>query len=200
MDPTAPGRGAITGRGGTAVWDFLSLSDRPKTAPFTSYPHLTLAVQTDHLEVAITIPNGVVAPVRKRLARLGEEGLVALNSEILGRAKGILEAGGWIEAYAVQRHFPSQRSSAVTDARVTFNLETSRPRGTRLVKRQPEWVRLFAGLLGTKRSNIQFGFVAHLPWTAKGLDSRASLGLIVEGWSSMKPLLDRVRGERPELR
>ena len=63
MDPTAPGRSAITGRGQRAVWDFLSLIDRPKRGLFTSYPHLTLAVHADHLEVAVTIPNGVVRTV-----------------------------------------------------------------------------------------------------------------------------------------
>ena len=28
MDPIAPGRSAITGRGGKVVWDFLSLADQ----------------------------------------------------------------------------------------------------------------------------------------------------------------------------
>src|SRR5205823_3703591 len=56
MDPLAPGRGAIKGRTGSSVWDFLSLRDRPDGSAFTKYPHLTLAVRADYLEVAITIP------------------------------------------------------------------------------------------------------------------------------------------------
>src|SRR5690606_32329503 len=55
MDPDAPGRGAITGRGGSAVWDFLSLKDRPAKGLFTAYPHLTLAINTESVDVAITI-------------------------------------------------------------------------------------------------------------------------------------------------
>jgi putative addiction module CopG family antidote len=107
MDPVAPGRSAITCRGQRAVWDFLSLADRPKRASFTSYPHLTLAVHADHLEVAITIPNGAVRAVRKRLIDLGAEGLIELNAQILKRARRIVSRGGWIQAYAVQRHYLS---------------------------------------------------------------------------------------------
>ena len=51
MDSGSSGRTAITGKGGSAVWDFLPLKDRPRHAAFTDYPHLTLAVHADHLEV-----------------------------------------------------------------------------------------------------------------------------------------------------
>ncbi len=93
-DSAAPGRSAITGRGQGAVWDFLSLVDRPKRGSFTSYPHLTLSVQADHLS----------------------------------------------------------------------------------------------------------GYVVHLPWGTKGLNSRTSLRLIAESWRAMKPLLDTVRGTPRRVR
>lgn len=194
MDPQAPGRGAITGRGGDHVWDFLSLSDRPKSGVFTSYPHLTLSVCADRLEVAITIPNGVVRPVRKRLVDLDPEDLTALNAKILHRAKRVLSQGAWVQAYATQRHYLSQRSSAITDARMDFKLETSQPRAIGRVKRQPEWVHLFAELLRRKRANIQFGYMVYLPLETKGIDSRESLRLITESWVALKPLLDALRG------
>jgi hypothetical protein len=195
MDATAPGRGAITGRVGSSVWDFLALVDRPRQGSFTAYPHLTLAVATDRLDVAITIPNSVVRTVRQRLAGLGHEGLTTLNAEILRRARHLVSLGASIEAYAVQRHFASQRSQGVTDARLSFKLETSQRGGRRGVKSQPEWVMLFATLLRTKRSNIQFGYSVHLPWGIPGLDSIESIRLISEGWAAMKPLLDIARGE-----
>jgi hypothetical protein len=195
MDPAAPGRSAITGRGEGAVWDFLSLVDRPKGATFTSYPHLTLSVQTDHLDVAITIPNGVTRAVRQRLIDLGAEGLITLNAQILRRARRLLALGGWVQAYALQRHYRSQRSPATTDARMAFKLETSQPGGSGRVKGQTEWVELFAELVRRKRANIQFGYVVHLPWDSKGLNSRTSLRLIADCWCAMRPLLDTVRGE-----
>jgi hypothetical protein len=195
MDPKAQGRPAITGRSGSAVWDFLSLADRPTRGSFTSYPHLTLAVHDDHLEVAITIPNGVIRAVRRRLIDLGAEGLIELNAQILKRARRILSLGGRFEAYALQRHYVSQRSQATIDARMTFDLQTSQPRGVGRVKRQAEWVSLFAELLRVKRANIQFGYWVSLPWGTKGLDSRDSLNLIAESWCAMEPLIDRVRGK-----
>jgi len=196
MDPKAPGRSAITGRGQNAVWDFLSLRDRPKSGAFTSFPHLTLAIRPDHLEAAITIPNGVTPTVRKRLSDLGAAGLGELNSKIVKRARRIVSRGGWVDAYAVQRHYPSQRAPAVTDARVYFKLETSQSRGAGPIKHRPEWTRLFADLLRRKRANIQFGYVANLPWEMRGMESRDSLRLIVESWSALKPLLNAVRGRQ----
>lgn len=200
IDPAAPGRSAITGRGQRSVWDFLSLADRPKRGLFTSYPHLTLAVHADHLEVAITVPNGVVRTVRRRLIDLGADGLIEMNAQIMKRGRWIMSRGGWIHAYAVQRHFVSQRSLGITDARMEFKLETCQSRGTGRIKRQPEWVKMFAELLHKKRSNIQFGYIVHLPWATKGLDSRDSLAVIAKSWHAFKPLLDTVRGNPRRVR
>ncbi len=193
MDPKAPGRTAITGRGGSAVWDFLPLQDRPKRGAFTGYPHLTLAVHADHLEVAVTIPNSVIRPIRQRLINLGSDRLIVINGEILRRARRLIARGAWVQAYALQRHYLSQRSSAITDAMLTFRLETSQPRRMGRVKRQPEWIELFAALPRRKRSNMQFQYRVHLPWGTKGLDTRDSLRLIAESWRSMTPLLDALR-------
>lgn len=195
VDPDAPGRPAITGRSGRVVWDFLSLTDRPKGGPSTSHPHLTLAVHTDHLEASVTIPHGVARPVRRRLADLGPEGLTAVNAAILRRARRLIARGASVQAHALQRHYLSQRSPAVTDAALAFRLETSQPRGGGRVKRQPEWVELFAQLPGRKRSNIQFQYRVQLPWGAKGLDTPESLHLIAESWIALKPLLDALRGK-----
>jgi hypothetical protein len=192
LDPKGRGRGSITGRGGNTVCDFLPLIGRPK-GTFTAYPHLTLYVRADHLEVAVTIPNGVVPLVRRRLADLKREGLVGLNAKILRRAKRILSLGAWVQAEALQRHYLGQRSPAITDARLSFKLETSQPRRRDRVKRQPEWIGLFAELLRRKRSNIQFAYALYLPWRTKGIASRESLRLIAESWLAMKPLLDVVR-------
>ena len=96
MDPIAPGRGAITGRGGKSVWDFLSLTDRPKERSFTNYPHLTLGVHADRLKVAVTIPNGVVRAVRKRLIDLDVKELIELNRANV--EKGMPDPGaGWLD-------------------------------------------------------------------------------------------------------
>jgi hypothetical protein len=200
VDPRAPGRGAITGRSGDHVWDFLLLAGRPRRGAFTTYPHLTLSVHADHLEVAVTIPNAVARPVRARLRDLDVEGPIALNAKILRRARRIVSRGAWVQAYALQRHYPGQRSPAITDARMDFKLETSQPRREGRVKRQPEWVALFAELLRRKHSNIQFGYVVYLPWGTRRIDSRESLRVIADGWVALKPLLDVLRGRSDRWR
>ena len=86
----------------------------------------------------------------------------------------ILARGGSIQAYAVQRHYRSQRSPEIVDARMDFKLETCHSDvDSGRVKCQPEWVQLFAELLRSKRANIQFGYVVHLPRETKGLDTES---------------------------
>ena len=195
MDPKAPGRSAITGRGARSVWDFLSLKDRPKHGSFTSYPHLTLSVQAEFIEIAVTIPNGVTRTVRQRLVDLGVDGLIALNEQISKRTRRIVDGHGWCGAYALQRHYLSQRSIGIMDARLTFKLETSQRRGRSAVKRRSEWVETFAALLRRKGANIQFGYTVQLWWgDVPELASRKSLQLIVDSWCAMGPLLDVIRG------
>lgn len=194
MDPNVPGRSAITGRRGKAVWDFLSLKERPSRV-FTAYPHLTLAIHAESVEVSITIPNSVAPAVRRSLSDLGAKGLTDLNAVILRRAKLLIRAGASVEAYAMQRHYPSQRSAAVTDAVLRFKLETSQPRSADRVKSQPQWSALFADMLKQKRANVQFQYRVTLPFTMRGMDTRDSIELIVEGWLALTPLLDAIRSD-----
>lgn len=194
VDPKAPGRPAIRGRRSTSVWDFLSLRDRPTGADFTSHFHLTLGLHASHVEVAITIPDKVDREVRRRLADLGADGLSALNSEILRRARPLLSLGATVQARVIQRHYPSQSAPAVTDAELIFDLHTSQRKPKGPVKWQVQWVQLFADLLRYKRANVQFQYCVVLPWSTAGLDSRASLGLIVSGWHALAPLISVLRG------
>src|SRR5262249_2334070 len=125
MDPASPGRGAIKGDGAPYVWDFVRLTDHPAGKAHTGFPHLTLAVHGDHLEVAISIPDGMSAIVRRRLIELGTSGLQSVSAEVLRRAAPMIARGAWVEAFALQRHYPSQSSQPIVDALVRFKLETS---------------------------------------------------------------------------
>lgn len=193
IDAKSDGRTAIRGRTASNIWDLIPLKDRPAGKDPRRFPHLTLALHFDHLEAAVTIPNQVLPAVRSRLAELGEDRLVALHSEILNRGRKLISRGASIQAYALQRHYPSQSSSGIVDARALFALETSRPTGRGPVKHQPEWVTLFASLLRNKRSNLQFGYLVRWPWETRGLASRVALQLIAESWRALRPLLDRLR-------
>jgi len=82
----------------------------------------------------VTIPNGVEPAVRRRLAELGADGLARMNRRILNRGRKLVKRGAWIQAQALQRHYPTQRSHGITDARLIFKLDTSSGAGP--VKRQ----------------------------------------------------------------
>lgn len=194
VDPDAPGRGAIRGRKSHSVWDFLSLSDRARVGGFTKHPHLTLAVHTHALEVAVTLPNGVARPLYDRFASLGVEGLAEINREILARAKSLIDRGGQVVAAVLQRHYLSQSSPGNVDVSMSFRLETGAPTKRTRVKYQPEWLELFAKLPSNRRSNLQFQYRVMLPWGTEGLDSREALGMITDGWIALEPFLNAVRG------
>jgi hypothetical protein len=115
-----------------------------------------------------------------------------MNRRILKRGRKLVRRGGWIQAQALQRHYPTQRSHGIADARLIFKLDTSSGAGP--VKRQFEWTELFSKLLRAKRANIQFQYMVILPWGVGGLDTRESLDLIIEGWTALTPLLDVARG------
>jgi hypothetical protein len=68
-DEHSKGRGAITGRDGSAVWDFVSLKRAQDASNFTQFPHLTIGVHREFLEASVTVPNGIRS--RYRTALLG---------------------------------------------------------------------------------------------------------------------------------
>lgn len=196
INPNAKGRDKITGTGARFVWDFLTLvaKEWPKKPNFTAYPHLTLSVRDELLAVSVTIPDKVMPPIRAKLKLLNPDELESLHSKILNRSKRLRKIGASIEAYALQRHYPSQRSLPITDARVDFKLETSRYIKGSGVRVQPEWTEMFLRILKEKRANIQFAYSVKLPWGTPGLDRREALNIIAEAWCAMEPLLDVLRG------
>jgi hypothetical protein len=140
----------------------------------------------------VTIPNGVDPGVRRRLAELGADGLARMNRRILGQGRKLVNRGAWIQARALQRHYPTQRSHGIVDAYLVFKLDTTAGAGS--VKRQFEWTELFSKLLQAKRANIQFQYMVIFPWELRGLGTRRSLEMIVDGWKALTPLLDAARG------
>ncbi len=195
MNPKGVGRGAITGRGGIAVWDFLRIKGSDDGEPFTKYPHLTLGLQHDRLLVMITIPHGITSAFRKNLVDLGFDGfsdlMATVNNnlmKVLRKAKG---AAPWVDM--VQRRYPSQRSEAIVDARIEYDLRTAFPSRSlkQLVKTQPEWLKATYDALSKKRSNLQVAVGAIFPYGACNVTkSPEVLDHVANTWIACKPLLD----------
>jgi hypothetical protein len=106
----------------------------------------------------------------------------------------LIARGASVIGIAHQRHYRTQRSPADTDAKLEFKLETSQTRRVGQVKPQHEWVEAFAKAARQKRSNVQFQYRVNYPYQMRGLDTRKSLEMMVDGWVALKPVLAMLRG------
>jgi hypothetical protein len=190
VDPNGQRRGAITGRAGSVVWDFLPLKVAKNAANFTDYPHLTMNIGANHSSASITIPNGVKGSFRTKLCDLGCDKFVQILREIEENLRPIRSRSpsACPFAYLVQRHFVGQRSVGTEDARLDFDLRTISGDGR--IKRQPQWAETVHYVLTGKRANIQFGVSMHFKYDCKIITSAKATDLFAESWIAMKPLID----------
>jgi hypothetical protein len=195
VDPKGPRRSAITGRGGDRVWDFLPLRVARHAGQFTHYPHLTLDIGRDNASAAITVPNGVKGGFRSKVRRVGSEGFSDILLETLDGLRPVLDRskGARANAYALQRHYPSQRAAGIIDGRISVDLETLvRKKSKSGVKYQPQWIDAIYTLLAQKRSNIQFGVTVAFDYRCPIVRSPKAADLFADAWLGMEPVLDFV--------
>ena len=194
MNPKGTGRGAITGKEDSRVWDFIPFKGAKNQDLFTKYPHMTLGLHPDRAIVIIAIPNGITPSFRRNIVNLEHDGFIDLIKEIntnlskaLRKAKGAVP---WMEI--VQRRYPSQRSTPIIDARLEFDLRTAFPsRKRQSIKAQTEWLRATYDALAKKRSNLQVAVGAVFPYkTCKATKSSEILDHIAATWIACKPLLN----------
>lgn len=192
MDPEGEGRGAITGRAKDGVWDFLPLRAAKGAALFTDHPHLTFNISRRAASAYITVPNGVKGGFRNRLKEIGRDGFLELARDLEENLRPIIKRapGSKPNMYVVQRHFPSQRSSGIEDARLSADLRTAVPKGQDGVKFQPEWFAAMYQALCEKRSNIQFGVGVEFPYTCEKVRSPEVLDLFAATWVGLGPVLE----------
>ncbi|MDZ7663005.1 hypothetical protein [Thiohalophilus sp.] len=200
MNPKGIGRGAITGKDGGAVWDFLRLKGSSNEEAFTKYPHLTMGIGRDRVLAIVTVPHGIRTEFRRNIIDLefdGFEDLMRLVNKNL--VKSLRKAKGsapWVDV--VQRRYPSQRSAAIVDARVEYDLRTAFPGNTKHpVKTQPEWLMATYDALSNKKSNLQVAVGAIFPYRSCAKTATPEILDYVEAtWIACKPLIDiMVKGE-----
>ncbi|MDO9585760.1 MAG: hypothetical protein Q7I93_04655 [Syntrophales bacterium] len=194
MNPDGERRGAITGKLGKSVWDLLPLKGLKTGEAFTKYPHLTLALEHDRVVVIMTIPSGIRPVFRRNIVRLGFAGFSDLMSKVnqnLNEAlKGATGAAPWV--IVLQRRYPSQRSAAITDAILQYDLRTAFPGSTnkQVVKTQSQWLTATYNALEDKKSNLQIAVGAIFPYkNCKAQKSPEILNYIADTWLACKPLL-----------
>jgi len=192
-DPSSKGRGAITGRTGQAVWDFLSLKSAPKA--FTQYPHLTIGIGNFRFEAYVTVPNGIRASLRNKIlgASYGEFERMILNVTRLLCVALRKYPGASPMIVVVQRRYITQRSPAILDGVLRFDPRTAVSGGRRVrgrVKHQPQWLRAVYDLLKNRHSNLQFQIGADFPYGhCKIVATPQVKDAAVNVWLACKPLV-----------
>jgi hypothetical protein len=195
-DPKGKRRSALTGRGSDPVWDFIPLRSARGAKNFTDNPHLTITMNPEGAGATITVPNGVRGGFRSRLTEVGPEGFRALMARLEKGTRSVRRRskGSAVKAYVVQRHYPSQRSIPVVDARLQVDLRTLTPGSDGGVKYQPEWIEAMYGVLQQKRSNIQFGVGVEFSYACPVVRSAKAADLFAEAWVGLAPLLEAAVG------
>lgn len=199
IDSKLAGRGAITGTQGTYVWDFLRLKESREEKNFTKYPHLTLSVRRDDVFALVTVPNNIKSQFRHNLVSHGEAHFVKIFEEIshdmkscLQKAKGAIP---WVEI--LQRHYPSQRSEPVEDARLAFDLRTAfkKSSGKNNAKYQPGWLHASYEALTKKQANLQLAVGVIFPYTTcREVNNAKIIDVVAKVWIACKPLISTMLG------
>jgi hypothetical protein len=190
VDPNGKRRSAITGRGTDAVWDFLPLTVARNAKQFTSFPHLTMGINRSRAIAAATVPNGVKGGFRRKLKEAGFDGFLELLADIEKRLRPVVKRSGAKPViYVTQRHYASQRSEAVVDARLEADLRTAFVGADKRVRHQPEWVVAIYDSLVGKRSNIQFGVDVQFSYACPLVRSPKAVDLFADSWKAIAPLV-----------
>lgn len=189
VNASAPGRPAITG--GEYVWDFLTLRGARPDEAFTAHPHLDVGLHRDHVSATITLPHGTRREIFRHLTGLGESRFVEIVKEVARRLTKVLAGidGARPILYVNQRHYPSQRAFPITDASLEFDLRTLGSNGGGGVKEQPEWALAAFRALEAKRSNMQMGIGAQLPYGSDIVRSLAVTDAVAGSWIACEPWL-----------
>ncbi len=200
MDPGGQGRPAITGKDRTSVWDFLPLR-HAKGSSFTSFPHLTLSIHQDRIVVIVIVPSSMKSEFRRNLLKGGKEKFIELFREIqknLGYTlKKIESATPLVEL--MQRHYLSQRSNPIIDAKLAFDLRTSfnvNKRGGHKepsVKVQPLWLDSVYQVFSKKKANLQLSVGAVFPYNhCRVVNTPQIIDHITNVWLACKPLIKKM--------
>ena len=192
MNPSLPGRPAITGQDDDRVWDFLQIESADESKAFTDCPHLTLGITDRQVEAMVTVPNGIKRAYRRNLINLGQAGFRGVLREILHRMEPLVKdcPGAEPRCSAVQRRYPSQRSVPFVDARLEFDLRTGFD-DIGPPKTQPQWIDVLYDCLTNNNSNYQFQVGVWFPYrTCPSIRTAVALEFIADAWIACRPLID----------
>jgi hypothetical protein len=193
IDSNIPGRGAITGKQGSAVWDYLSHQNSAKSKDFTNHPHFTLGINQQRLHISITIPNNTETQYRNRLKGLTFDEFQQLIATVVGEMEPLYSKDEGYSPWctAVQRRYKSQRAHPTHDAVLEFDLRTAIGDGNSSVKPQIQWLQAAFDAYCEKKSNYQLQIGAAIYFDkSETIKTEKALDQIKQTWLACGPLLD----------
>ncbi len=199
VDPRGQRRPAITGKGGSSVWDYLPVRQARKAESFVQYPHLTLAIQQDHVLAELIVPHNIKRAFKRKLIELGDmrffELLRSVERRLARALKGARGAAPLILTY--QRRYPTQRSPAIVDAKLEFDLRTAfkSVKGKPRIGYQPQWLEATYRALTKKKSNLQIGIGAAFPYACPVVGTAKVLDCIAKAWLATEPVFRVLLGK-----
>jgi hypothetical protein len=195
-DLKALGRGGITGAKAEGVWDFIPLKRATTFEEHTKYPHMTITMGQEFMTAIAILPSGMQRAMWKKIQSLSEEEFTAVLAEINKRFAPILRKApdATPRIGVTQRHFPSRRSQALEDAKLSYDLRAVFPsKSASAIKHQPEWAIATYLALANKNSNMTFNVGLRIPYgDGKITNSKAIVGFACDTWIACKPLFDVV--------
>lgn len=153
-----------------------------------------MGIGRDRALAIVTVPHGIKTEFRRNIIDLGYDGFEELmglvNKNLVKALKKAEGSAPWVDV--VQRRYRSQRSAAIVDAKVEYDLRTAFPGTSRHpVKTQPQWLLATYDALSNKRSNLQVAVGAIFPYrTCEKTQYPEILDYIETTWLACKPLLD----------
>jgi hypothetical protein len=193
IDPDALGRGAITGKGQTVVWDFLRIEGLGDEK-HTRYPHFTVVINSEEARAFLNVPNSMEARYRRPVKALGNDRFFNVMAEVNRNLLRIADRseGSYPFANMKQRRYPTQRSRAILDGSLAFDLRTAFPGGdSQKVKVQPQWMEAMYSLIVDKRSNMEWAVGMAFPYRKCAVTKDKKLiDEMVASMLACEPLLD----------
>lgn len=194
LDASAPGRGAITDRGTSFVFDKLRF--KQTGSDFGTEPYLILALVQEDIRAQILIPNRLFVKKRKLLLS-SYDNFAALIREVTNEMESRLgDVDGYKPIFTlIQRHYPSQRSIPIVDGKIEFDMraEFEDLAAKTKVKYQPFWLPAVYSIFSNKKSNIYVGIGAKFSYHySPRVKSAAILDNVTDAWIATKPIVELI--------
>ncbi len=192
------GRGMITGKSETVVWDYLSMGYIEKGIDPKTHLHLTLGINDKNVEATITIPDNINKYQEDKIKKLGMPDFKNCCEKILDNMKPILKENSGAQPILrglQRRYYPSQGSFPTMDTIIEADIRTAFKRnlGGEYPKNQDQWLRVIYAVFCQKEPDVNYQMQIGMYFSyekCRKIQNPDALKFIIASWLACKPLID----------